>query len=83
MKCARPDGPMAANVEIVEIDVPIVKVRLPGACGFLPQQHNGPLKMASTQSCRESIRRSERKWFRCSEGPCAEVIHGQPSLRAG
>ncbi len=30
------------NVEIVEIDGPVVKVRLQGACGSCPQQHHDP-----------------------------------------
>ena len=28
------------NVEVVELDGPIVKVRLQGACGSCPQQHD-------------------------------------------
>ena len=42
------------NVEVVEIDGPIVKVRLQGACGSCPSS-TMTLKMGSERKMRESI----------------------------
>ena len=42
------------NVEVVEIDGPIVKVRLQGACGSCPSS-TMTLKMGNERKMRESI----------------------------
>ena len=42
------------NVEVVELDGPIVKVRLQGACGSCPSS-TMTLKMGSERKMRESI----------------------------
>ena len=42
------------NVEVVELDGPIVKVRLQGACGSCPSS-TMPLKMGIERKMRESI----------------------------